>query len=774
MTMFYSSIFATAVFLDADAKTKRRNEWEKKIGEVKEEVTTMKNEEARMVENILSRKRMRVSTSPPLRRRQYSTMAAGAAFAPPKSYQDEMQQDGLGRLSSQTSKDIPPSEQALEPTEESALDTESDPWNDDGSWSTNDPLRVRAIQRLATKQLVIRFMLRPTVGSNYSGVRMGYPSGLELPKLNTEGLLEELNSIRKRMNTLKYSESEVSDPLLQDISWTRSSELHEERDRLDDELHSLLFQRPNTTSSPEMLLRICDNLLSTEEPISSSTMSLLMQYFVRARENDLASIVLTTLLPAKIQLSRSVIITSLNFFSKARDLYGFEGFLRRLQGAGGAVNIPKFWEARRVGKEEVPVPPAPGHPFVYNGLICAAIKFEQFDKANAWLHMMRQTGYGGDHSVLGAFLRCYGEKSDWEKGAPFLLSAVNYIMSSKAHKRGVIERLIVYMLVFCQNCQKTALFSDIISAAVESGFRWELGRTKKDTNLLFKVAFNSWRDATEKSATSAAFDRTTAEKCQSFGELIKESIQVAVNEKNDPTAGTRRLKHGRRSDMNSRRYASENTDNFTTSPATSSDGAPIEQNKSPVLDSLRESHMPDADSFYAHEQKQLRAEVSSLRKELSELRKLVKRNNPDAFLAGERQPETQLGEQQATSADQFSKFARFEKAEVTPKEAPSREFFTYGGKSSGIHDSQLPARSSTKTRPHTSHEKHSSLAGVGNRTKIIAQEIGPVSRANEAESKPHFSSSVSRHNSPSSPPSSPALRILRVRSELRTTTHRSG
>lgn len=753
VTMFYSTIFATAMVLDVGAKTKRRNEWEKKIGEVKEEVQAMQNEEARMLDNVLSRRRGRVSASPPLSRRHYSTTAVGTAFAPPRTYQDEMQGDGISKNSSSATHEPLLSEFPLDTVGESGLESNSDSWTDDGFWVSNDPLRTRAIQRLATKQLVIRFMLRPIVASNYSGVHMGYPNNLELPKLSTDGLLDELNSIRKRINTLKKSESEIFDPLLHDISWTRSSKLREERDQLDDELHSLLFRRSNKTSSPEMLLRISDNLLATEEPISSTAMSLLIQYFVRARENDLATIVLTTLLPAKFQVSMSVIISSLNFFSKARDLQGFEGFLRRLQGFGGPVNTPKLWDTKRIGNVEVAVPPSPGHPFIYNGLICAAIKFEQFEKADAWLHVMRQTGYGGDHSVLGAYLRCYGEKGDWEKGAPFLLRAATYIMSSKAHRRGVIERLILYMLVFCQNCQKTELFSDIISAAVKSGFNWELSRNKKDTTLLFQVASNSWRNATEKSMASTAFNRTTAEKCQSFGTIIKEPIQMAINNgKKGPTVGAQELKDQRHSNM---------------APA-----------------ALEESQMHKADLSHVEEQKQLRAEVTSLKKELSELRKLVERNNPDASEGSRLQPDSQLGQQRAAPAERLSKAkpaagpenttAQVENVKVPPQEPAGAGFSTYGVKASRIRGSHLSTPSSTETKPPTSRENRPSLSGARNRTKLHTRKLWPVSGPNEAESKPHFSSLAPQHKPPSSPPPSPAFKVLKVRSEQGTTPHPSN
>lgn len=740
MTMFYSTIFATAMVLDAGAKTKRREEWENKIGEVKDEVKAMQNEEARILENFLSSRRRRgeVSASPLLRRRHYSTTAVRNAFAQPRNYQDETQPDGIVKNASLATFEPPLSESTPETAEESRSDDNPEPQVDDGFWVSNDPLRTRAIQQLATKQLVIRFMLRPTVASSYSGVHMGYPHNLELPKLNTNELLDELNSIRKRMNTLKKSESKTLDPLIQEISWRRLGQLREERSQLDDKLHSLLFQKSYDTSPHEILLKICDNLLSTEEPISSTAMSLLLQYFVRARENDLASIVLTSLLPAKIQITGSVIMNSIHYYSRSRDLYGFEGFLRRLQGFGGPVNMDRLWNTRRIGYVEIAVPPLPKHPFIFNALICAAIKFEQFQKADAWLLMMRQSGSDEDHSTLGAYLRSYGEKGDWEKGAPFLLRAVTYIMSSKEHKSGVIERLIVYMLAFCRNCRKTDLFFDIISAAVKNGFNWRLGHNKKDTSYLFQDVFKSWREATEKSVTSTTFDRTTAEKCQSFGTMIKESIQMTINnEKKGPFAGVQESKYQGGSNM-----------------------------------------LPDPS--HIEEQKQLRVEVTSLKEEIKELRKMVERNNSNASSEGRLEPGSQLGEQRAAPADRLSsaELASLKKdksvspenaaAKVVnlkvPQQEPPYPELIVSGKRNYEKRPHLLSPSSTETKPHTSCEKHPILLGTRNRENFYTRNVWPVSGLTEVESKPPSSSPspVTQHKSSSSPAPGARTQIRRV------------
>ncbi|KAK2766920.1 hypothetical protein FQN54_006235 [Arachnomyces sp. PD_36] len=584
VTMLYSTIFATAMMWDVDAKARRRNELEKKIGEAKEEVKAMQYEEVQLVENILSR-RKKTSALQPQRRRHYSTAAALNTVDPPSIYRNETKADKIGRDDSPAASGSPRPGVVIRTVES---DSNFDPFmsvDEASNWVSKDPLRARAILRLATKQMVIRFLLRPTIARSYSGTRLDYEPDAKLLKLDTKGLLYELGSIQKRINILKYSISKVSDPFLQDLSWSTSKILAEERRELDEKLFSILEQNPPPSS--DMLLQICTNLLATEQPISPRTMSVLIYYFVYTHEYDLVSIMLKTMLPAKIRLTESVIKATLHFFNKTRDLYGFEGFMRRLQGIGGPVDIPKLWRTSRVGTVEIPVPPAPGHPTILSQLICTAIKFEQHEKANAWLHVMRRTGYGETNAVLGTYLRYYADKGDWETGAPFLSKAVTFIMSSKAHKDGIIDRLILYMLMFCHSCGKTQVSSAIISAAIESGFDCELAYKEKDSCPSFKEPLDAWRDATKSSPKRPPYYRTTAEKCHSFGTIIAQPIRVAVQETKPPAT------------VNSESHSLKGEESFsTTTPKT-----------------------PDP------EQQQLRAEVLTLRKELDELRQSMKRNS---------------------------------------------------------------------------------------------------------------------------------------------------
>lgn len=787
------------MMLDADAKMKRRNEWDKKIGEVKEEVKVMRDEEILMLENISSRRRRRAPTTPLIRRRHYSTMPAYASPTPPKIRQDELLREDIGKDTLETH-ELPLSDPALDVAGQPDLDGDSStPGYETSNWVSNDPLRTRAIQRLATKQLAIRFMLRPTLAHNYSGTRMNYAPDFELPKLNTEELLDELNSIRRRINTLKYSESqEILDPLLEDSLWSDSVKLREERQQLDDQLFSLLRLRSREFSSPELLLRICDNLLSTQEPISPTAMSLLIQHFVWSRENDIVTIILRTLLPSRILLSTSVIMSTLNFYNRARDLHGFESFLRRLQGVGGAVNIPKRWTTSRVGNVEVAVPPAPGHPYVFTELICASIKFEQFEKADAWTQIMRQTGYGEDHAVLGTYLRCYAEKSDWEKGAPFLLKAVTFIMSTRSHKDGAIERLIVYMLLLCRACQKPQLLSDIIFAAIESGFQWEPAYNKSDRIPLIQEVLISWRNAAKESTTSTTSDRTTAEKCYSFGTKIGEPIRKAISN-NETERGTyfKKLNQELHSNLNYVNYLSESKANVTSRPETSDFGATGERDKSAILDALEDSQASSAAHARGVEPEQFRAEISSLRRELDVLRKLVKQNNNlDASL----EDRSNLGlqrEQQAAPVDRLPESNHTNSPETTPAQtgdlqAASRGIPLQEDKPSKIHYSQLPESSSSSSpssslsneaKSHIPREEHPSSIAAKSQETLYAPEVRRVTPAiwKAQERTPAISKfqrvtpkirRVIRQNEVESSAVPPP--VLKVEGEQKTTTIRSG
>lgn len=533
VTALYSSIFAGAALADAKAKDKRRLEWEQKIAAVKEEVNQLVDEENRLLEALASRK-SRKPAYRPLQIRHLSTTARnletfqaerygarGSDVLVAAGYRDQVLDDPNSSSSDLEEED--PLFDYAENTHEGA----SEPGHG-FSWATGDILQIKAIQKLALKQLAIRFLLRPVIAHNYTGLPMDYAADFSLPKFSASELLSELNSIRRRLRALKYSEKEPYDDLAQDIHIRQYHELRAQRDKLDAELQNDINLYLNKKMSlPELLLRISNNLISSEDPDRPRAFQLMIMAFTKTRQNDLVDLVLRAVIPNLFELTTPLIISTLTYFRKSKNLKDFDQFLQMLRGEGAyPVNLRSttLYEKKVVNGVEITVPPqASCNPVIYGTLIAAALRFDQADRAEAWLQVWRSTGFLDNFSTLCAFLRFYTVRKDWESGLHTLLRALAFMTSSTSHPEKRIERLIVHMVHFCDSCGREDVAAVLIDAAVHSGFDWKAAFKQTDISSEFDPAFQRWRKAAE-AANFASNNKTISEKCHEFTTLVTQTI----------------------------------------------------------------------------------------------------------------------------------------------------------------------------------------------------------------------------------------------------------
>ncbi|GAD97115.1 hypothetical protein ANI_1_1250164 [Paecilomyces variotii No. 5] len=545
VTALYSSIFAAAALADAQVKDKRRHEWEEKIAAVKEEVNELVDEEKRILEVLSSRKRNGSFSSGRMQVRQYST-AAGLQpdIEPPQperyAFESKFQQlDELHEF--QTEATIT---SELE-TEELLFDEDGEEENDlfgsfDRPWTVGDPVRVKAIQKLALRQLAIRLLLRPVIAPNYSGLALDYPLDSDLPKLNVTELMTQLRMTQNRIHALRYRESEAFDDVATDMYIRDLHELRSERSRLDEVLQDdINLYLSNAMPLPELLVRISDNLMTCKEPDRPRAFQMMIMAFTKTRKNDLVDLVLRIMLPNQFELTPSVIISTLTYFRKSKDLRNFDLFLEMLMGEGYPVNIPPSsrWRLKVVnGMEIIVPPPSASNPVVYGTLIAAALRFDQPDRAEAWMQAWRAAGFMDDFSTLCSFFRFYTIRKNWEKGRHTLKRAVDFMLASTSHPSKRIERLIVHMVHFCDSCNRGDVSASLIAAAVRSGFNWKAARRQHDITPDFDPAFKRWRDAEAQIPFETSLHRNTAEKCSSFAALVDNEINEACKSEQERNA----------------------------------------------------------------------------------------------------------------------------------------------------------------------------------------------------------------------------------------------
>ncbi|OJJ50910.1 hypothetical protein ASPZODRAFT_285021 [Penicilliopsis zonata CBS 506.65] len=521
VTALYSSIFAAAALADARAKDQRRLELQEQIAAAKEEFNELVDEETRLVK-ILASRRDRQVFGRPVQTRQFST--ATPWYSDANSWglrRNHPAHNGHGDIKTlQTifaeSTEMEPGQlerHALEDVPgyvgdemDEKFDMDDDHIDDAGwngelpNWLSTDVARMKAIQMLAIKQLAIRYMLRPALAHNYSGLPMRYNADFETPQLKTTELLKELNVVRRRIQQLKNSRTAPFDDLRKNKT-VLPEELLSHTKKLDDELEGVIDRYlSDSISLPEFLLRLSGNLMHSADPDRPRAFRMIILAFTKTHQNDLVDLTLRTLLPNKFLLTTSLITTIVAFFRKSKNLQGFDSFMKMLRGEGHPVNLGLLhpYQRRVINHVEITVPPFDGtNPVIYAALIHAALRFNQPHRADAWLQAARSTGFMDDQVTITAYLRHYTLRKDWEGAIQVLRRSLAFIASSSQHDVSRIEKIIVLMVYLCDSCRKPEVAQLIINAAVRSGFDWGAAEEQTEVESRFDPHLERWRQAAQ-------------------------------------------------------------------------------------------------------------------------------------------------------------------------------------------------------------------------------------------------------------------------------------
>ncbi|RHZ64690.1 uncharacterized protein CDV56_102808 [Aspergillus thermomutatus] len=569
VTALYTSIFAAAALADAQAKDKRRHEWAEKIAAVKEEVNELVDEEHRLLEALQAR-RLRTLSHAALQKRSFTTLRSIPTARSGQSLQRNppsrwvhAAQDLDHEVHNEFIHNPDPEEPSVFLQKDEFEQTSRDlrgmieddgDFDDDTSpienaffledveipkWLSDDSVRQKAIRKLALKQLAIRLLLRESVAHNYAGIPMKYSADFEVPQLNFAELLTELNNIRRRIRLLKTNQGAFFDDLAKELRVRSVKELQIERDRLDDEASRdvSLFLR-DKMSLQELLLRLANNLLQSSDPDRPYCMKLMILTFTKSMQNDLTELVLRTLLPHRFPLNSSLIISILTYFKKAKNLQGFDAFLRMLRGEGYPVDMGRLGYYKRmvVNGVEITVPPvASANPVIYTTLITAALRFNQPDRADAWLQAGRQHGVTDDFSTLYAYLKYYARRSDWRNGLYTLRRSLAFLTCSTLHSLRHVERLIAHMVQLCDWCGKWELSDAMIKAAIDSGFDWSTAiKNQQDINLAQDPRIDVWQKKVDEK-TIEKRSKPVWEKTFAFADLFVEQLDdLIISEEKDP------------------------------------------------------------------------------------------------------------------------------------------------------------------------------------------------------------------------------------------------
>ncbi|KAL4794460.1 hypothetical protein BDV19DRAFT_390061 [Aspergillus venezuelensis] len=559
VTALYASIFTAAALTDARAKGKRRQEWAEKIAAVKQEVNDLIDEEQRILGVLFSR-RTAHSLRRPVQTRSYHTL--------PRPARRNVQLSNLQptcRLSHTSSGGYSVDETTAVggiENEDLMRDLESEtlaPLEGDGDkfdmavdveelpeWLRSDLYRAKAIKKLALRQLAIRFLLRQAIAHDYLGVLKNYGSDGEVPQLDLAGLLFELNAIRRRLRQIKANPHANIDDLLKDLRFRRLEDVIEGNESLNENVRTdtTLYLRGEMPLE-ELLLRLSSHLLQVQDPDQSFAFTRMLVAFTKTRQNDLAELVVKSILPYKFQLNLALIITILNFFRKSKDLKGFDLFLEMLEGKGYPIDMGNlgYFRKKIVNGMAISVPSVEGtNAILYDTLIKACLRFDQPARADAYLLAARSVGVADGFAILMTYIDFYAIRRDQEKALQILQRSLAWMASTPLHPIDLVARLIAKLIRLTDECSIPKLSQALINAAIEVGFDPDFAKRQLDVKYDLDPEYQRWwRAAAQKPAADA---ETMGDPYYEFVKRASKSIKPYLKSEGESSEHRRIKKFG--------------------------------------------------------------------------------------------------------------------------------------------------------------------------------------------------------------------------------------
>jgi hypothetical protein len=511
----YMTIFAGGIIADKKRKDGRRDEWERKIAEVKEEAEKIRNRcddralEGRPLASAVQRS-ISMKDRVPGNRRHYSTAQSAPLL------DDSGDMDPLQITNEMTRK---------APAFPNANDTEVKPSYQRGNageggrgivdeWIVSGqepPLRMRAIRALSVKRLALKILLRPAIQRSYGQPEMFHVGGY-IPKAyiegafdqttsqNIQGLLRELAETRK--NITHSRTGQLDDAKLEEMfgsTFSGQEELYRsERLKLDDELRAMFSDfHLGRMDLKDLLFKVATNLLQSAATPLTSTFELLVCGFTKAMQNDLVYTVLNCFRESRRGLSTGIINATFEFYIRSKDLYSFDKYLTFLTGKEKTADYFEPWKTITIGNREVAVPP-PQHAKILRTLLYGALKFDQPHRAEMWHAALRRYGEAENPSTLQTYVRHYALTRNWALGKEVLEKACRQLQARTSSESGnetkSLEHLTFWMLHLCLSCSQIQLYRRIINYAVERDFKYTIvGRYKQSWQAA--AIMQDWRDA---------------------------------------------------------------------------------------------------------------------------------------------------------------------------------------------------------------------------------------------------------------------------------------
>lgn len=489
-TLWYSGIFAAAATLDAGAKVRRREKWDRAIAEVKEELG--KEEKVGLVgeekaSKVVMEEEGELMYSPDVLEEAFGELQP--TFKKPRWPANTGPELVVRNLAPES----------IYAHSERRRKVEVRAWT---------PKKVEAIS-LSIDLLQLRIMIF-LINRGLSN-----EAALTVPEDYRENLLRSRDSLHKHKSTLKadlgrlreapttlegYERQAPQKPLNAFSEIQENEPGYHSPKELNLALQGLLKQHKRQSISTATLLgRICYNLSASPLPPNLDTYNTLLVGLSAASQHDIVTHVIRSLRQCNLRPNETSIAAILNHYTATDDAPAFVHFVETMRGkhmglslAKPDIRITAVSNGRLIPREDDPTKiiqlPYPT-PKVFAALIAGATKFGGFDTALGVCKNMGEEGWGLCMSGLAPLLQDCAERRDWEAGMIVWEQVQN--LKAKSRSQGsnreqgpekIPVRVYASMLRLCLGKGEKKLYDEVWEDATrahrQSG--WALARMVKD------------------------------------------------------------------------------------------------------------------------------------------------------------------------------------------------------------------------------------------------------------------------------------------------------
>jgi hypothetical protein len=438
-TLWYSGIFAAAATLDAGAKLRRREKWDRAIAEVREELG--KDEKSGLTAGFETRDREIRQEGEGEERVLYRPDALDEAFEELEpTFRDQRWPANTGPPL--VAHNLAPESIYAKRRRREKVETRQ--------WTRK---KLETIS-LSVDLLQLRIMIALINGGLNDEAANAVPDEYAANLLRTREALHahkttlkhDLGQVRLANNELEDYERTSPHLPLNAFSKTEADEfgyhtVQTPRD-LNIALQSLLKQhKRQKISTPTLLARICYNLSASPLPPNLDTYNTLLLGLSAAEQPHIVTHVIRSMKQCNLRPNETSITAILNHYTATDDAASFVHFVETMRGkhlglalARPDIRITAVSNGRLVPKEDDPTKiiqlPYPT-PKVFAALISGVTKFGGFDTALGVCKNMGEEGWGLCMSGLAPLLQDCADRRDWEAG----LSVWDQVQQLKARSK---------------------------------------------------------------------------------------------------------------------------------------------------------------------------------------------------------------------------------------------------------------------------------------------------------------------------------------------------